>query len=191
MRLFFRVLLPAAQAAFTIASALNNFGVVPFRAISRCDWDPSAYCGPAVVPIAIARLVEANLPAVPVLALPYVWLGGPDHPNLPLLGTLVGLLGIGIWFLIGVFLDDVAAALVEHRSPKRHIYDRLFTVFIIVSSCAIFAEADITSLALSSSELVIRICSLCWLLLGCTALFFQTGWRSKGTDHWIHFQTRS
>jgi hypothetical protein len=75
MRLSFRVLLPAAQAAFTIALALNNFGVVPFRAASRCDWEPSAYCGPVVVPAAIARLVESNLPAVPVLALPYVWLG--------------------------------------------------------------------------------------------------------------------
>lgn len=191
MRLFFRVLLPAAQAAFTIALALNNFGVVPFRAASRCDWEPSAYCGPVVVPAAIARLVESDLPAVPVLALPYVWLGGPEHPNLPLLGTLTGLVGIGIWFLIGIFLDDVAAALIEHRSPRRRIYDRLFCVFIIISSCAIFVESDITSLALSSSELVIRICSLGWLLFGCTALLFQIGWTSKGAGRWIHFQTRS
>jgi hypothetical protein len=39
-----------------------------------------------------------------------------------------------------------------------------------------FVESDITSFALSSSELVIRMCSLCWLLFGCTALFFQIGW---------------
>jgi hypothetical protein len=189
MRLSFGVLLPTAQAAFTIALALTNFGVASFRVARRCDWDSSAICRPAV-PSVVTDLVEANLPAVPVLALPYVWLGGPDHPNLPLLGMLIGLLGIGIWFLIGVFLDDVAAALVKHLSPRRHLYDRLFSVFVIVSSCAVFAESDITSFALSSSELVIRICSLCWLLFGCAALLFQFGWRSKGAGPWIHFQTR-
>jgi hypothetical protein len=171
MRLSFRVLLPAGQAAFTIALALTDFGVVPFREANRCDWDSSAYCGPPAVPAVLAHFVEANLPAVPVLALPYVRLGGPDHPNLPLLGMLTGFLGIGIWFLIGVFLDDVAAS-EEHLSPTRHIYHRLFAVFIIISSCIVFVESDITSFALSSSESVIRVCSLCWGLFGFAALLF-------------------
>jgi hypothetical protein len=182
MRLSFRVLLPAAQAAFTIALALTKFGVVPFREASFCGWDFSAYCTVAAVPAVIAHLVEANLPGVPVLALPYVWLGGPDHPNLPLLGMLTGLVGIGIWFLIGIFLDDVTEALVQRRRPRRHIYDRLFSIFIVISSCAVFIESDVTSFALSSSESVIRICSICWLLFGCTALLVQIGWISRQAD---------
>jgi hypothetical protein len=191
MRLSFRVLLPVAQAAFTIVLVLTNCGEPRFRAASLCDWDPSGYCGPAAVPAAIAQLVESNLPAVPVLAPSYSWLGGPDHPNLPLLVKLFGLAGIGIWFFVGQFLDDVAAALLKHLSPRRHIYDGLFAVFIIISSCAVFVESDITSFALSSSELVIRICSLCWLVFGCTALVFQIGWSSKDAGHWFHCQTRS
>src|SRR5713226_2170246 len=121
MRLSFRVLLPVAQAAFTIALVLTNSGAPRcserFRAVSRCDWDPSAYCEP-VVPAAIARLVESNLPVVPVLAPSYFWLGGPDHPNLPLLVKLCGLAGIGIWFFVGQFLDDIAAALLKDLSPE-------------------------------------------------------------------------
>jgi hypothetical protein len=182
MQFSFKVLLPAVQAAFTIALALTDFGVVPFREASPCDWDSSAYCAPPAVPALVAHLVESNLPAVPVLALPYVWLGGPDHPKLPLMGMLIGFLGIGIWFAIGVFLDDVAAALIKHLIPTRHICDRLFSVFIIVSSCIVFVESDITSFALSSSESVIRICSLSWVLFGFAALVFQIGWSKRSSS---------
>jgi hypothetical protein len=187
MRLPFRMLLPVAQAAFTIALVLANYGLPRFRAASRCDFDPSAYCAPVAVPAAIGRLVESNLPAVPVLAASYVWLGGPDHPNLPLLVKLLGLAGIGIWFFVGQLLDDIAAALLKELRPRRHIYDGLFSVFVIISSCVVFVESDITSFALSSSESVIRICSLCWLSFGWTALLFQIGWRRR-SGHWIHYQ---
>jgi hypothetical protein len=183
MRLSFRVLLPVAQAVFTLALVLTNSGALRFRAASNCDWEPSAYCGPVAVPAAIGHLVESNLPAGPVLAASYLWLGDPDHPNLPLLVKLFGLAGIAIWFFVGQLLDDVVAALLKDVSPRRHIYDGLFSVFVIISSCVVFVESDITSFALSSSESVIRICSLCWLLSGCTALLFQIGWS--------HCQTRS
>jgi len=191
MRLTFRVLLPVAQAAFTIALVLTNSGGAPrFRAARLCDWEPSASCGPVAVPTAIARLVESDLPAVPVLAPSYLWIGGPDHPNLSLLVKLFGLAGIGIWFFVGQFLDDIAACLLKDLRPKRHIYDGLFSVFIIVSSCVVFVESDITSFALSSSEWVIRVYSLCWLLFGCTALLFQIGW-IKRSGHWTYCETRS
>jgi len=190
MRLYFRVLLPVAQATFTIALLLTNCGAPQFRQVSRCDFDSSAYCAPPAVPAVTARFVELDLPAVPVLAPSYVWLGGPDHPNLPLLVMLFGLAGIGIWFFVGQFLDDVAAALLKHVSPRRRIYDGLFFVFIIMSSCAVFVESDIASFALSSSELVIRVCSMCWLVFGCTALLLQIGWISKGTGHTTMCQTR-
>jgi hypothetical protein len=189
MQLSFRVLLPVAQAAFAITLMLTNSGAPRFRAASRCDWDPSAYCGPVAVPAAIGRLVESNLPAVPVLAVSYFWLGDPDHLNLALLLTLFGLAGTGIWFFVGQLLDDIAAALLRDVSPRRHIYDGLFSVFVIISSCVVFVESGITSFALSSGESVIRICSVCWLLFGCTALLFEIGW-SKRFGHWIHCQRR-
>lgn len=185
MRLSFRVLLPVALAVVTIALVLTNSGAPRFRAASRCEWDPSAYCGPVAVPAAIGRLVESNLPAAPVLAVLYLWLGDPDHPNLPLLVKLVGLAGIGIWFFVGQLLDDIAAALLKDASPSRHIYDGLFSVFVIISSCVVFFESDITSFALSSDESVIRICSLCWVLFGCTALLFQIGWSKHSVTGFV------
>lgn len=183
MRLSFRVLLPAVQAAFTVALLLNNCGLPSFRPATRCDWDPSAYCEPVRIPVVVARLVESNLPAVPVLAPPYVWLGGPDHPNLFLLVPLSGVVGVAIWFFVGQFLDDVAAAWLRRVSPRRHIFDGLSSVFVIISSCAVFVESDITSIALSSSELAIRICSSCWLVFGSTALVFQMCWSKKRNCH--------
>jgi hypothetical protein len=179
MRLSFRTLLPAAQAAFAIALLLTNSGAPKFRSVSRCDWDPSVYCTPEI-PEVVARLVESNLPAVPVVAPLYVWLGGPEHPNLPSLVTLLGLAGIGIWFFVGQFLDDFVAALMKRLGPRRHIHDGLFSTFIIISSSVVFVESGLTSFALSSSQLVIRVSSLCWLVFGCTALLFQIGWSSKG-----------
>jgi hypothetical protein len=148
----FRALLPVAQAVFTITLVLTSSGAPRFRAASRCDWEPSAYCGPLAVPAVIGRLVEANLPAAPVLAASYLWLGDPDHPNLPLLVTLFGLAGIGIWFFVGQLLDDIAAALLKHASPRRHIYDGLFSVFVVISSCVVFVESDITSFALLADK---------------------------------------
>jgi hypothetical protein len=190
MQLNFRVLLPVAQAAFAIALLLTNCGAPQFRQGSVCDFDASAYCGPPAVPAVTARFVEVNLPALPVLAPSYFWLGGPDHPNLRLLVMFFGLAGIGIWFCVGRFLDDVAAALLMHVSPRRHIYDGLVFVFIIMSSFAVFVESDIASFALSSSQLVIRVCSMCWLLFGCTALLLRIGWIGKGAGHPTMYQTR-
>ena len=189
MRPSLRVLLPAAQAALTMATALSSFRAPQFRMASRCDWDPSAICTP-FVPAKIVRLVEINLPALPVLAPLYLWLGDPDHPNLPLLLSLFGLAGIGIWFFVGQFLDHVAEALMKHRGPRWRIisYGLLF-VFIIVSSCSVFIESQIIGMYLSSSELAIRIYSLCWLVFGCTALLSQICF--SGKDELVNARRRS
>ena len=186
MRLLFRVLLPLVQVAITVGLLLTNCGVPPFTEASRCGFlDSSDYCPPTPIPAVVAHFVETNLPAVPVLAPLYDLLGGPDRPNLPVLVTLFGLAGIGLWFFVGQFFDDAKAALLKHSVPRRRVYEGLFSVFLITSSCAVLVESEITSFALSSSQLVIRACSLCWLLFGCTALVFQISWSRKDTWRWV------
>ena len=179
MRPSFRVLLPAAQTALTIATALSNFAAPQFRMASLCDWDPSAICTP-FFSATIVRLVEINLPALPVLAPLYLWLGDSNHPNPPLLLLLFGLAGIGIWFFVGQFLDDVVESLRQHRGPRRRIHCALPFVFITIASCAVFIESDVVGVELSSSESAIRTYSLCWLAFGCTGLLSQICFSAKG-----------
>jgi hypothetical protein len=185
MRLTFRVLLPLAHVAFTAALLLMSASQPQFQQASRCgDFDPSAYCLPTPIPTRVACFVELNLPAVPILSPLYSLLGGPDHPNLPVLIMLFGLAGIGIWFFVGQFLDDVAAAFLYHPVPRRRLYAGMFSVFLVISSCVVFVQSDITGFALSSNELVIRVCSLSWLVVGCATLLFRIGWRRRGTWRW-------
>ncbi len=176
MRSYFKVLLPVAQAVLAIALLSSHCGAPRFvEATGPPDWQPS---GPPTLPSVVSRFVGSNLPAVPVLAPAYALLGGPEHPNTPWLVALVGLVGIGIWFFVGQFLDDVAA-LWKGLGRRRHIYDGLFSVFIIASSCIVFVESDITGIALSLDESVVRGYSLGWLVFGCTTLLFQVVWSRK------------
>jgi len=181
MRWVFSALLPLAQSTFAIVLLLTNCGEPRFRPVSRCDWDPSAVCGLVVLPAVATRFAELNLPAVPLLEQPYVWLGGPDHPNLPWLVTLLGFAGLGLWLFVGRFLDDLIGAVLTRPSPGRRICSKLCSVFVIISSCIVWIQSDITSSALSSPEPEIRLVALCWLVFGCITLLFQGRW-SRGTN---------
>src|SRR5262249_35665762 len=134
---FFRILLTGAQAALTIALVLHNvnFGAHEFRTVSNCDIDSSHYCGPPPLPEVFSQFAELNLPVLPIAILPWLDLGESDYRNLPLLYALYGFLGIGIWFHAGQFLDNLAASFTNKLRLRRHIYDRLFSGFIILSSC--------------------------------------------------------
>ena len=127
MRSHFRVLLPLAQTVFTAAVLISAAAQPRFRAAGHCGFfDPSEFCPPIPVSSLVAHFVESNLPLLPVLAPFYNLLGGPDRPNLPVLVTLLGLAGIGIWFCVGQFLDDVIAAFQNHPIPRRHLYPSIF-----------------------------------------------------------------
>jgi hypothetical protein len=187
MRLFFRVLLPAVQVLFTLALLGTDVGTRPlfgpprFRMASRCDWDPSAVCGPVVLPVVVTRFGELNLPAIPLLEQPYVWLGGPDRPNQPWLVVLVGFAGVGLWFFVGHFLDDLTWALRKRLSPGRRIGGMMISLFVIIASFIVWIDSDLTSSVLSSQQSDIRLFSLLWVTFGCVMLLLQVRW-SRAAD---------
>lgn len=170
MRLRFKLVLPLAQAAFAIALMASP---PQFRMVVG---PVGAYYPPPDLPTGVIRLIEANLPAVPVLAPVYVLLGGRDRANTQWLIAAFGLAGIGIWFFVGRFLDDVVAALRKRVSPSRHVFDKLFSAFIIASACIVFVEADVASIALSLERPLVIVDALGWVTLGCIALVAQVGW---------------
>jgi hypothetical protein len=170
MQLGFKLVLPLAQAACVIALMASP---PQFRMVIG---PVGAYYPPPNLPTGVVRLIETNLPAVPVLVPVYVLIGGRDRANVQWLIAAFGLAGIGIWFFVGRFLDDVVAALRKRLSPGRRVFDKLFSAFIIGSACMVFVEADIACIALSLERPIVMADALCWGVLGCIALVAQVGW---------------
>jgi hypothetical protein len=181
MRLGFKLVLPVAQAAFAIA-LIASPGPREFRMVVG---PVGAYHPPPDLPIDVVRLVETNLPAVPVLLPLYVLRGGRDHANTQWLIWAFGLVGTGIWFFVGHFLDDVVAALCGRLSARRHVLDRVFSAFIIISACMVLVESDVASFGLSLEQLFVRVDALCWVAVGCIPLAAQTSW-ARGAGTGVH-----
>jgi hypothetical protein len=180
MRLRFKLVLPVAQALFAIALIASNRSPEFIQATGPLG---STYFAPRNLPASVIRFVETNLPAVPVVAPIYVLVGGRERPgNTQWLIAAFGLAGMGIWFFVGQFLDDVVAAAMKRLDPRRHVFDRLFSAFVVASACAVFVESDVASFSLSLGESVVRVDALCWIAFGCGALLVQIGWTRKAKD---------
>ena len=145
MQVSFRRLLPLAQATVVIALlasltvTLHQFtSTIPKPAPSEIDLQ-HADAGKfdrfyRVDAFASYWGVETNLPATPVLASLY-WLLGEPTPVFRTAWRILGfgLVGIGIWFFIGRFVDDVLAAARGHVSPRGRVLDVVFFAYIVVS----------------------------------------------------------
>ena len=178
MRHIFKTALPVAQAVLAIALIASNPRAPFMSAVNE------GYAEPIESPIGVAHFVEANLPAVPVVVSAYVLLGGHDpSADIQELVAAFALAGIGTWFFIGRFLDDVIAALRGRLIPRRHIADGLVSAFIVASSCVVFVESEIAKFALSMEKSALAAYSLCWIVLGCTLLLAQVGWAYKAHVH--------
>jgi hypothetical protein len=176
MRLCFKLALPVAQAASAIALI-----ELPGPRILRMIVGPvGAYHPPPDLPTGVIRLIEANLPAVPVLLPLYDRLGGRDHANTQWLIWAFGLVGIGIWFFVGYFLDDVVTALSGRLAARRHILDRLFSAFVIASACLVLIESDVVCFGFSLERPFVRVDALFWVALGCITLAAQASWARRG-----------
>jgi hypothetical protein len=173
MRLFFRTVLPVAQAAIAIALITSP---PKFRTVIG---PVDAYYPPPSLPTGVIRFAEMNLPAVPIIAPLYVLSGGREGANTQWLIAAFGSAAIGIWFFVGQFLDDVVAAWRKRLSPRRRVPDRLFFAFVIASACLVFFEAEVASIALSLDRPLVMVAALCWAAFGWKALVAQARWARK------------
>jgi hypothetical protein len=204
MRVSFRRLLPAAQATFgIILLALWTYTLHQFASTvqlkPRSSEPDLEHADTAsfnkfyrVDSFASYWNVETNLPAMPVF-IPIYGLLSDRIPTIHQVNTawrISGfcLAGIGIWFFIGRFVDDVLAALRGGLSPRKRIWDVLFFLYIVISSLLAFADSGVLSFLLHFDVMALRVSSMCWLALGCAALLFQVRWARKrgapalGTD---------
>jgi len=172
----FKAVLPVLQIVVAILVFTTNRN----PEFTTLTGPPDAYHEPRNLPTGVTRFAEMNLPAIPLVAPIYLMSGGRDRPaNTTGLIAAFGLVGIGIWFFVGQFLDYLAAVLQKRRRPRRHIFDALFSGFIIASSCMLLLEANIASFALSLEESTVKVAALSWLVFGCAALLTQVSWTRK------------
>jgi hypothetical protein len=189
IRFSFKWVLLAAQALLFIIMSLAWHNVPLVMPASRVGWTEGGTSSdvterPYVGAPCLGKLysvlkwdVAANLPAAPILIPLHVLLSDNAGPfEVPFVIVGFGIIGLCLWFFIGVFLDDLLAALRKNLAPRRHILDNLVSVFIIVSSGIVFANADIASLVLPLDKALVRICSVSWLVVGCTAITLQFVW---------------
>jgi hypothetical protein len=193
MRFSFRALLPTAQGVCLIVLlaawtyTLRQFAsstIHPMPSSSETDFQHAGAGSfdrfSLVDGFASYWSVETNLPAMPV-AVPLYWLLNEHidliHPfktTWRILGF--GVAGVGIWFFVGRFVDDVLAAIRGNLNPRRRISDVLFFGYIVVSSLLVMADSNVLSFVLHFDAVALRVSALCWLAVGCTALLLNARW---------------
>ncbi|HSZ61728.1 MAG TPA: hypothetical protein VK828_08010 [Terriglobales bacterium] len=124
--------------------------------------------------------VETNLPAMPVVV-PLYWLVHNRidvvHPfNTPWRILGFGFAGIGLWFFVGRFVDDVLASIRRQLSPRSRTLDVVFFVYVIASSLLVLADSKVLSFVLHFDAASLMISALFWLALGFAALLLQVRW---------------
>lgn len=192
MRVSFKWLLPVIQAVFSITLLLLWDNAPPkfMTAIGPVESDVYRYHGPGPKGVIDLREfsvdfrpnVETNLPAAPAVIPLFVALNGRTDPlETPQLLVGFGLAGIGIWFFIGRFADDALAARRQTLVPRMRILDVLFFIVVVALSLLVLAESDITSFALSLDQSAVRVASISWLIVGCTAVLCEAIWMRKGS----------
>jgi hypothetical protein len=195
MRVSFRWLLPAAQITFAIillalwSYTLHQFAstiqLKPFSSEPDLEHADTGSFNRLyrVDGFASCWSVETNLPAMPVLIPIYRLLTDriPAFHQFKTAWRISGfcLAGIGIWFFVGRFVDDVLAAFRGGRSPRKRIWDVLFFLYIVISSLLVFAGSEVFGFVLHFDVTALRFSSMCWLAAGCTALLLQVRWAMK------------
>jgi hypothetical protein len=190
MQLSFRRLLPVAQATVVIVSlgpltlTLHQFASTVRTEPARSEIDLQRADARRfdrfyrVDTFATYWSVETNLPATPVIA---PLLIGDRAPFFRTAWRVLGfgLVGIGLWFFIGRFVDDVLAAGRGHVSPRRRVSDIVFFAYIVLSSLLILADSEVLSFVLHFDGSALRASSVCWLVVGCTCLLIETRWERR------------
>jgi hypothetical protein len=189
MQVSFRRLLPVAQATLVIAFlallifTLHQFAsTVPLKPTSsEIDLqhaDARRFDRFYRVDVfASYWSVGTNLPATPILT-PLYWILGDRSPVFRKVWRILGfgLVGIGIWFFVGRFVDDVLAAIRGQLIPRRRVSDVLFFVYIVASSLLVLADFEVFGFLLHFDAAALRVSSICWLALGCVALLAEIRW---------------